>query len=107
NTEASLAAAHDARDAQAAGANAVLLFPPNARALGQEEDAVLTHHQYVIAACDLPVLIYQAPVGAGAMAYPVSTLRRLAQLPRVAGIKEGSWEVAAYEANRRAVKAIR
>jgi 4-hydroxy-tetrahydrodipicolinate synthase len=107
NTEASLAAADQARDAQAAGADAILLFPPNAWALGQEEDAVLTHHQHVIAACDLPVLIYQAPVGAGAMAYPVSTLRRLAQLPRVAGIKEGSWEVAAYEANRRAVKAIR
>jgi len=76
-------------------------------ALGQEEDSVVAHHQHVIAACRVPILIYQAPVGAAALAYPIKTLRRLVLLPRIAGIKEGSWEVATYEANRRAIKILR
>ncbi len=105
--ESSLEAAIQARDAQRAGADAILVFPPHSWTLGQEETSVLAHHEHVIAGCDLPILLYQAPVGAGALPYPTDTLRRLAGLPRVAGIKEGSWEVAAYEANRRAVKALR
>jgi 4-hydroxy-tetrahydrodipicolinate synthase len=107
SSESSLEAERHARDAQEAGADAVLVFPPNAWALGQEPDSVIAHHQRIIAACDLPILLYQAPIGAGALSYPIDTLLRLVRLPRVAGIKEGSWEVAAYEAHRRAVKALR
>ena len=107
NAEPSLEAALHARDAQEAGADAILLFPPNSWALSHEEEAVIAHHRHVLEACDLPLLLYQAPVGAGAMAYPVRTLERLVKLPRVVGIKEGSWEVSAYEENRRAVKALR
>ncbi len=59
------------------------------------------------AATSLPLLLYGAPVGAGAMAYGDATLRALAAEPRVVGIKEGSWEVAAYEANLRLLKAMR
>lgn len=40
------------------------------------------------------------------MPYPPALLAELAAHPRVIGIKEGSWEVAAYEANRRAVHAV-
>jgi 4-hydroxy-tetrahydrodipicolinate synthase len=107
NAEASLAAAAEARDAEEAGADAILLFPPNSWALAQDEEAVLLHHHHVSAACNLPLLLYQAPVSAGAMGYPRTTLERLVVLPRVAGIKEGSWEVATYEENRRAAKALR
>lgn len=107
NAESSLEAAAHARDAEAAGADAILLFPPNAWALSQDVDAAAIHHGHVIAGCALPVLLYQAPVGAGAMPYSPATVARLAASPRVAGIKEGSWEVAAYEATRRAAKAVR
>lgn len=107
NAEASLEAAQHARDAEEAGADAILLFPPNSWALGLEEAAVIEHHRHVLDACGLPLLLYQAPVGAGAMAYPVRLLEQLVPQPRVIGIKEGSWEVAAYEENRRAVRALR
>ena len=107
NAEASLEAAQHARDAQDAGADAILLFPPNSWALGLEAAAVIAHHRHVLDACGLPLLLYQAPVGAGAMAYPARLLEQLVPLPRVIGIKEGSWEVAAYEENRRAVRALR
>ncbi len=41
------------------------------------------------------------------MAYDATTLAALAAEPRVLGIKDGSWEVAAYEANRRQLLAMR
>jgi 4-hydroxy-tetrahydrodipicolinate synthase len=107
NTESSLDAAAHAADAEVAGADAVLVFPPNAWGLFQDEGAALLHHEHVIAGSGLPLLLYQAPVGAGAMPYSPATLARLVALPRVAGIKEGSWEIATYEENRRIAKAIR
>lgn len=106
NAESSLAVVRQAEDAAAAGADALLIFPPNSWALGPHGSTVINHHRIVIEASDLPVMLYQAPVGAGAMAYPPGLLSELVQMPRVVGIKEGSWEVAAYEANYRLVKKI-
>jgi 4-hydroxy-tetrahydrodipicolinate synthase len=107
NAESSLEAARDARIAEEAGADLLLLFPPNSFALGHDRRAALIHHRQVLAASGLPMLLYGAPVGAGAMAYDRETLLELAAEPRVLGIKEGSWEVAAYEAHRRLLKALR
>jgi 4-hydroxy-tetrahydrodipicolinate synthase len=107
NAESSLEAARRAADAEAAGADAVLVFPPNGWGLFQDEGAALLHHRHVAAATGLPILLYQAPVGAGRMPYPPALLAELASGPRVIGVKEGSWEVAAFEASRRAVKAVR
>jgi 4-hydroxy-tetrahydrodipicolinate synthase len=107
NAESSLQAARDAAAAEAAGADAVLVFPSNAWALGQTPEGVRLHHEAVASACTLPIVLYQAPVGAGGMPYPVPTLLDLVRSDRVVGIKEGSWEAAAYDQNRRAVKAVR
>lgn len=107
NAESSLMAADDARLAQTAGADILLIFPPNSFALSHDAAAAMIHQEHVLAACDLPILLYGAPVGAGAMAYDAQTLRALAVNPRVWGIKEGSWEVAAYEANLRLLKSVR
>lgn len=107
NAEASRAVAALAADAEAAGADAVLVFPPNGWALFQDEGAAALHHRHVLDACGLPLVLYQAPVGAGRMPYSPALLATLAAEPRVIGVKEGSWEVAAYEASRRAVKAVR
>lgn len=107
NAESSLEAALHARDAEEAGADAILLFPPNAWGLFRDRDSALLHHRHAMAGCGLPFLLYQAPVGAGAMPYDPATLAGLVALPRVCGIKEGSWEVATYDANRRLAKALR
>lgn len=106
-SEDTATAALHARDAEEAGADAILVFPPNFWALGQRPDIVVEHHKSIAAATSLPVLIYQAPVTAAAMPYPLATLQQLVALPSVAGIKEGSWEIATYEANRLAAKAVR
>ena len=107
NAESSLAAAEDAQAAQQAGADALLVFPPNAFALQHDPAAVLIHHRHVIEASSLPILLYGAPVGAGRMAYGRDTLAALAAEPRIVGIKEGSWEVATYEENLRLLQSVR
>ena len=103
NVESSLAAAAHARDLEAAGADALMVFAPNGWALFQDTDTALLHHRHILEATVAPLLLFQASVGAGAMPYSPETLRRLVRLPRIAAIKDGSWEVAAYEANRRLI----
>ena len=82
-------------------------FPPNSWALGHDDEAVKNHHRYIRDATSLPLLLYGAPVGSGAMAYSPRLLQHLAGEDRVVGIKEGSWEVAAYEANLRLLRSLR
>ncbi len=65
NAESSLVAAEDARAAEEAGADILLVFPPNAFALSHDPAAVLLHHEIIAEGCALPLLVYGAPVGAG------------------------------------------
>jgi 4-hydroxy-tetrahydrodipicolinate synthase len=106
NAESSHEAAAEAVDAQNAGADALLIFPPFSWASSRSRDEVIAHHRAVIDAVDLPIMLYAAPVGSGGMAYEPELLADLVREPRVVGIKEGSWETAQYEANRRLVKAL-
>ena len=105
NREGSREAAELACEVVAAGADAVMVFPPNAWAGGQDKSVALNHHRLVLEAVDVPIMLFQGPAGSG-FAYTPETLAGLVRLPRVVAIKEGSWEVAAYEANRRLDKAI-
>ena len=103
NAEDSHEAQRHVDDAKAAGADAVLVFPPFSWALSQDADMAVTHHTVANANAQMPLMLYQAGVNAGTMAYTPDVLARLALLPNVVGIKEGSWEAAAYEANLRLV----
>ena len=106
NCESSLEAARLAQSLEAAGADAIMVFPPNGWALFQDDDMAVAHHRRVIEATACPIMLFQGSVRAGQMAYTPAVLERLAVLPRVVAIKEGSWEVAAYEQTRRTVKAV-
>ena len=105
NREGSRAAADLACEVVAAGADVVMVFPPNAWAVGQDRNVAVNHHRLILEAVNVPIMLFQGPA-ASAFAYPPDVLAELARLPRVVAIKEGSWEVAAYEANRRLVKAV-
>jgi 4-hydroxy-tetrahydrodipicolinate synthase len=104
-TEATKEAAEDARDAAAAGADCVLVFPPFSWALSQDDRMALTHHQRIADTCGIPMMLYQAGV-ASALAYRPRVLEQLVRLPNVVGIKEGSWESNTYDRNRRLVKSV-
>jgi 4-hydroxy-tetrahydrodipicolinate synthase len=106
NSESSTKAAVHAEDAAAAGADAILIFPPNSWAMSASLDMIVNHHKAIINAVDLPIVLYQAPCTLGPMAYSHEVISALIAMPRVVAIKEGSWEVSAYEGNRRLVKSI-
>jgi 4-hydroxy-tetrahydrodipicolinate synthase len=106
NQESSLEAAKEARDAAAAGADAIMVFAPNSWALMQDGHMAIRHHEAVAEAVDLPLFVFQGSVSAGRMPYAPELLAELVKLPRVVGIKEGSWETATYEANRRLIRQV-
>ena len=103
-SENTLEAVKAAENAERAGADALLIFPPNAWALGQERKTIVAHHEAISHATELPLLLYQAPVFSGQMAYDTGTLLELSGIDNVIGVKEGSWEIARYDANHRALK---
>ena len=106
NQESSLEAAAEAQEARAAGADAVMVVPPNSFALAQDGEMAERHHRRIAEAVPgLPLFLFQASVAAGRMAYPPEVLDRLLAIPRVVAIKEGGWEVNGYDALRRRVKA--
>jgi 4-hydroxy-tetrahydrodipicolinate synthase len=107
NHESSLEAAREAAALEQAGADGLLVFPPNSWALGHADDCVIEHHRRVRDATTVPLMLYAAPVGAGAMAYAPPLLARLVADPRFVAIKEGSWEVATYEQNLRLIRTLR
>ncbi|PYE15726.1 4-hydroxy-tetrahydrodipicolinate synthase [Paraburkholderia silvatlantica] len=106
NSEDSFQAQTHADDAKAAGADALLLFPPYSWTLSTDLATVLAHHRITNANAQLPLMLYQAGVGTGAMAYTPDMLAALVALPHVVAVKEGSWETARYEANRRLVQSL-
>jgi 4-hydroxy-tetrahydrodipicolinate synthase len=108
NHESSLEAAEEAREAQAAGADAVMVFLPNAFALAQDEEMAERHHRIVAAAVPgMPMFLFQGSVSAGRMAYTPAVLQKLLAIEAVVGIKEGGWEVNRYDALRRQARAQR
>ncbi|MEJ5141929.1 dihydrodipicolinate synthase family protein [Gluconobacter albidus] len=90
-----------ARDAIAAGADALLVFPPFSWAVSQDHDAIIAHHAAICEAVDAPIMLYQSSVGSGGMAYSLPILESLLRLPGIVAIKEGSWETNAYDKHRR------
>lgn len=73
-----------AKDAQAAGADALLLAPVSYTPLTQEE--ALTHYTAVAASTDLPICIYNNP-GTTHFSFDLSLLQQLAAVPNIAAVK--------------------
>ena len=89
------------------GADSIMIFPPFSWALTYDEDLIYNHHKLIAEKIKSPIMLYQASINAGSMAYNLKTLERLLTIPEVIAIKEGSWETARYDLNRRLVKKIR
>jgi 4-hydroxy-tetrahydrodipicolinate synthase len=107
NHESSLEAAREAAALERAGADGLLVFPPNSWALAHADGCVIAHHRHIRDATTISLMLYAAPVGAGAMAYAPSLLEQLVADHRYVAIKEGSWEVTAYEQNLRLIRKLR
>ncbi|WP_419897815.1 dihydrodipicolinate synthase family protein [Roseomonas sp. USHLN139] len=95
-----------ARDAAAAGADALLLFPPLLFANGAEArpEMALAFVKEVAAATPLPIVLFQLSRASG-LGYATPLLARLvAEVPQIIAVKEGSDIPAVYEDNLRALR---
>jgi 4-hydroxy-tetrahydrodipicolinate synthase len=86
--EGSMEAARIARQADAEGASALLVFPPGPFTLGQRAEMVIAHFKRIADAADLPLIAFQYPLNGG-QGYPHDTLLRLLdEVPSIRAIKD-------------------
>jgi len=99
-------AADLARDARAAGAAGVLVFPPTLFMWGAQlkPDMVLRHYSEIASRAELPIVVFEYPPASG-IGYSPGILARLAEIPQVVAVKDWSNEIVAFEANLRALRA--
>ncbi len=107
NAEASRSAISLAENAEAAGADGLLVFPPYSWSQGSDAEMVVYHHRAIEDSTSLPIVLFQSSVRSGGMVYTQTMLHSLVESRRIVAVKEGSWETSAYEATRDAVKALR
>ena len=88
--DGSALAANLARMAEPAGASALLVFPPNSISMGGQlrPEMAVAHFKTTAEATDLPLIIFQYPLGGG-LGHTFETLIRLCEeVPTVAAIKD-------------------
>ena len=95
-----------ARDAKAAGASGLLIFPPTIFMWGAQvkPDMVLRHFSMLADGVDLPMIVFEYPPASG-IGYSPETLSELCKIPTVVGVKDWSNDIVAYERNLRALRA--
>jgi len=104
-TDGTAEAVELARDARAAGAAGILLFPPTLFMWGAQHkpDMAVRHVSEVAAGADLPIVVFEYPPASG-IGYAPETLARLAEIPQVAAVKDWSNDIVAFERNLRALR---
>jgi 4-hydroxy-tetrahydrodipicolinate synthase len=91
-------ACENIRAAKDAGADAALMVPPYYNRPNQE--GIFRHFEAVVAACDLPIVLYNVP-GRTVTDIAVETVGRLAQaFPSIVGIKDATGAIARVSAQR-------
>jgi len=95
-----------ARDAKAAGASGLLVFPPTIFMWGAQvkPDMVLRHFSMLADGVELPLIVFEYPPASG-IGYSPETLTELCKIPTVVGVKDWSNDIVAYERNLRALRA--
>jgi 4-hydroxy-tetrahydrodipicolinate synthase len=83
----------NARAAQSAGADALLIFPISAF-LGQplNPEVPYRYHTAIAEAVDLPLILFQLQPALGGVLYTTETLHQLITIPSVTAIKEASFD---------------
>src|SRR5207253_491077 len=104
--DGSLEAARIARMAAAAGASALLVFPPAPFTLGQTPEMALAHFKRIAEASELPIIVFQYPLATG-QGYPRDTLQRLAdEVPTIRAIKDWAGNVPQHEMHIRMLQTL-
>src|SRR3954465_3126642 len=107
--DGSLEAARIARHAEADGATALLVFPPQSMGMGGQlrPEMALAHFSTVAAATSLPLICFNYSL-AGGLGYPPETLLRLVEaVPSIRAVKDWCGDPMQHERNIRALQNLR
>ena len=107
-SDGSLEAARIARLAEADGAAALLVFPPQSMTMGGQlrPEMAVAHFSTVAAATSLPLICFNYPL-LGGLGYPHETLLRLiAEVASIRAIKDWCGDPALHERNIRALQSL-
>ena len=100
-------AARIAKMATEGGASALLVFPPHSIGQGggmSRPEMALAHFKTIADATDLPLILFQYPFAIG-YGYPLDTILKIAdQVPTLAAIKDGCYDVMAHERHIRVLQ---
>ncbi len=90
-------AVREARDAEAAGADGIVVFPIPAYA-GQPlpEDIPVRYHEAVANAVKIPLVLFQLQPALGGVIFEPNTLRELLEIDSVVAIKEASFDTVTF-----------
>ncbi len=104
--DGSLEAARIARMAEAAGASALLVFPPAPFTLGQSPAMAVEHFKRIADAAGLPLIAFQYPLATG-QGYPRDTLLRMVEeVPTIRAIKDWCGNVPQHEMHVRELQSL-
>jgi 4-hydroxy-tetrahydrodipicolinate synthase len=106
--DGSLEAARIAKMAEAEGASALLVFPPNSMAMGGQlrPEMAIAHFKTIADATDLPLIVFQYPAAMG-LGYPFDTLMKLIEeVPTIRAIKDWCADPALHERHIRTLQAL-
>jgi 4-hydroxy-tetrahydrodipicolinate synthase len=103
-----LTASDNARAAEAAGAEAVLVFPTPAFLNDPLDERIpYDYHKAIAEACGLPLIVFQLGPIFGGLNYPPRALARLLELPQVVALKDASFDAQRFSQTRDLVRAAR
>jgi 4-hydroxy-tetrahydrodipicolinate synthase len=106
--DGSIEAARIAAMAEQEGASALLVFPPNSMSMGGQlrPEMALAHFKRIADATDLPIILFQYPMGGG-LGYPFETLLKLFEaVPTIRAIKDWSNDAMLHERHIRTFQSL-
>lgn len=106
--DGSLEAARIARMAAEEGASALLVFPPNSMSMGGQlrPEMAIAHFKRIADATDLPIILFQYPMGTG-LGYPTDTLLRIIEaVPTIRAIKDWCADPMLHERHIRTLQGL-
>jgi 4-hydroxy-tetrahydrodipicolinate synthase len=106
--DGSAKAARIAADAEAAGADALLIFPSGVFEGGSQlrPEMAFAHYAEIAAATSLPMIAFIYPAASGLRLGTDAVVRICSEIDNVVAVKEWSNDIIAYERNLRALKSL-
>jgi 4-hydroxy-tetrahydrodipicolinate synthase len=100
-------AVDEARRAEQAGAQGLLVFPiPAYQGTPLDPALPVAYHEAIAEACGLPLVAFQLQPALGGVIFSEETLRRIAAIDSVVALKEASFDARLYLATRRMIERL-